>query len=603
MRRGMSINTRSVIVALLLTAGIAFADPGKEKLCGYVPDIGTKEKAFSMAIWGDAQVAFWEEGYDFSESGRSGPSFKSKFKTVNPRLRQCVELTNRLNPAFVVTVGDNIHGYGEWEHYRTLVEICKPLEMPLYLVVGNHDHWNKTFKTNPYGDREYGNFLWAQKQLGAPELVNYSFDAGDWHVVCWAQAGHDDQQMHEHPEFYDWLDADLAKNKDRPTLFFTHHPPLPVGRRHFDAYGGSATRRGRLVGLVTKYGNVRYAFFGHVHNTVGSVPVISWQYKGTAFITLPNTANIVRLYHYHETAKSSWGAALLKLDGPTCTSMTLHTLAGETITLSPEKLPEYDDEVYAYIRPETQWPAGESLRNGDFGKDLDGWFVNHLLPYDTPPIQKREIRTDDGGGKYLHLYTKGLKLGGGSGSFICDVRQAVLAPPADQWPQLSFRYRILSTEYPSPKCGTAFAIVTGYGEGKSHPSLRMIYNLGEPIHGVETGSYVRGSKKSVAALRATPVLDRWTPLTLNVRSDYEKLKGQPPWGDPKLHKIIVTLGVWNANHGRGKSTAEIGASFDDVVWQAATERTPPSAGFEKTEWVSQKRRQKGRKRKKAKAAP
>src|SRR4030042_2311154 len=157
------------LVAVLFLGMTAFAAETKEEaedLSGYIADSGIKDKKFTMAIWGDPQVAFWREGYEFRHSGRAAGQFRSKFEDVNPRLRQAVELTNSLEPGFVITLGDNVHGSGEWEHYKTFVDSCKPLKMPIYILMGNHD-WRpraREFENNPYGKRDYGNFLWAERQ-------------------------------------------------------------------------------------------------------------------------------------------------------------------------------------------------------------------------------------------------------------------------------------------------------------------------------------------------------------------------------------------------------------------------------------------------------
>ena len=87
---------------------------------------------------------------------------------------------------------------------------------------------------------------------------------------------------------------------------------------------------GHAFRILTRHGNVRYAFFGHVHNTVAATPLISWRYRDTAFVMVPNAANVLRSTDFQETFRSSWGALRVDVDGPDA-ELTFHTLAGEEV--------------------------------------------------------------------------------------------------------------------------------------------------------------------------------------------------------------------------------------------------------------------------------
>ncbi len=153
---------RKTMLAFFACVSILSAQPQN---CGYVPNIGAKKVAFSFAIWGDPQVAYWAPNTKFDN-----PSNKSKYEVVAPRLRRSVNLTNTLQPEFVVTLGDNIHNTGEWENFQVLFDAVKALQPPLYMLMGNHDHVPKadTFATNPVKNVEFANFLSAQKHVKGP---------------------------------------------------------------------------------------------------------------------------------------------------------------------------------------------------------------------------------------------------------------------------------------------------------------------------------------------------------------------------------------------------------------------------------------------------
>ena len=563
----------AVLVMLLLTSLRA-----QELPYGYVPNLGTGKKTFTFGIWGDPQVAFYAAGSKFDN-----PQNQAIFTTVNPRLQQTVALTNQLAPEFVITLGDNIHNFGERENFQIFTELVKGLQMPLYLLMGNHDHVPAAdaYENNPFGDREFGNFIWAQKQINGLEKVVYSFDAGDWHMVLYSQPGGSgygvDQYMARHPEFLQWLEADLQANRHRPTMFFTHHPLLPVGRDQFDHYGPGPRQRATLVDILTRHGNVKYAFFGHVHNTVASIPKISWRYKGSAFIIMPNAALFARVEDYQETVQSSWGLGMVQIDGPRCEAITFHTLAGETVAIDPGTFEEYDDTPYAFLRSEADLPAADSLLNGSFEQPLrEGWLLNHLLAYDTPPVEKREIRNGNAaaGQNYLYLYTKANALRTDSPSYLySSIRQTVAAPGHDLWPVLKLKYKIDSTEYVNPQACNAFIAISGNRKDQRRKAFTLVYSLGRDF-------MLYGVRWPYSCLKIPPVMNQWNSLAFDVRADYKKKFPDAPWEQLRLDNLTVTLAVINDNYSIAGKAAEIGVSFDEVTWQAFPETSVVSGNHE-----------------------
>lgn len=560
---------RSVLFTPLACAAILAAQPQN---CGYVPNIGTKKVAFSFAIWGDPQVAFWAPNTKFDN-----PSNKSKYEVVAPRLRRTVSLTNTLQPEFVVTLGDNIHNTGEWENYQVLFDAVQGLQPPLYMLMGNHDHVPKadTFATNPVKNVEFANFLSMQKLVNGPALVNYSFDAGDWHLVLFSQPGGDgygvDDYLSRHPEFLEWLETDLAANRFRPTIFFTHHPLLPAGHVRFDHYGPGPLYRAKLAEILTRHGNVKYAFFGHVHNTVASIPLLSWQYKNTAFIVLPNAANSVRLNDYHENAQSSWGVGMVKLNGPYCEGITFHTLAGEVITIDTKTLPEYEESVYRYLTQEGELPTSPTLLNGDFEQPLaSGWYLNHLLPYDTPPVLQHERRTDPLAvdNHYLYLYSEASHIADDSESYIiAQARQAVSKPEPDKWPVLKLKYKIDSVEYQGPTACNAFIEVAGYRKGFRGRQFAIAYSLGRTFG-------IKSLRGAYACLEIKARLDGWRELIIYPRSDFNRYFPELSWERLPLDNLVITLGVFNDNYSPDENVARIGVSYDDLQWFTVDQPTP-----------------------------
>lgn len=545
-------------------------------------NLGVTQKRFAFAIWGDPQVAYWAAESEFDDHNN-----RRKWEEVNPRLRQTVELTNRLGPEFTVTLGDNVHGTGEWEHWKIFVEIAGGLDRPIYPLMGNHDHARaiEDRPSNPLGTLEFGNFLYAQRKLNAPEFAHYSFDAGDWHFILYSQPGCDDHtrtpsvsQYAVRTEYLEWLETDLYENRRRPTFFFTHHPLLPAGSIGMDFYGPDAAARRKLMHALTRHGNVKYAFFGHVHNSVASVPKISWRYRDAAFIVVPNAANWTRGYLYRETYRSSWGAATVECNGTKITGMNFHTLAGETVRIEPNDFPEYDDRVFGYLTPPGAWPAEPALRNGDFGDATlrDSWFPEAYQKEDTPPRTSIALSEDAATGRCLALESRS---GVGRLDLLACVRQAVRFPEKDAWPVLRFRYRIPKADFSGPKNAAGIVAVSGWNRDDSRTSVfTLTYQLGASFTREQAVSW--RSLAHTGVLTATPVLDGWTEMALNVRADFEKVFPALDWNGLDADNLVVMLAASSvADQKELKNAGTLAIMFDDVQWETPRSKNAPTPGF------------------------
>jgi len=169
-------------------------------------------------------------------------------------LDRAVEMTNRLDPDFVVTVGDLVQGYtgaDAWlrqaEEYKTAMG---RLKAPWYPVVGNHD---------VYGGRENpaGNAALYKKHFGP---LYYSFDHRWAHVVClfsdealsFADPARDQNMS---PEQMEWLRRDLAATKAEQVFVFLHHP-----RWLYEGCNWPEVHK-----MLAADGRVRAVVCGHLH--------------------------------------------------------------------------------------------------------------------------------------------------------------------------------------------------------------------------------------------------------------------------------------------------------------------------------------------------
>ncbi|MGE4076275.1 MAG: phosphodiesterase [Reyranella sp.] len=174
-------------------------------------------------------------------------------------------------PDIVLATGDLVEG-GKVEEYALLRRLMEPLDMPVYLIPGNHDARDplrEVFADHAYlpktGFLQYTIEEWPVRLIALDTLVR-----GKTHGELCA-------------ERLDWLAARLAES-DRPTILFLHHPPFDCGITAFD---GHRLLEGhlRLAELVRRRGHVERALCGHVHRPIQ----VRW--AGTMASVAPSTAH------------------------------------------------------------------------------------------------------------------------------------------------------------------------------------------------------------------------------------------------------------------------------------------------------------------------
>lgn len=163
-------------------------------------------------------------------------------------------------PAFdaVMFTGDLADG-GSEENYALLAEILRPLDMPVFVVPGNHD--------NRAGLRAaFENVL----PFGQSPYLNYEARLGDLHILALDTLV--EGQIHGALDRsqLDWLAGRLESRPDERTLILMHHPPFPSGNAPLDAM---ALRDGReeFGRLVWGYDQPLYILAGHIHRPFQAV--------------------------------------------------------------------------------------------------------------------------------------------------------------------------------------------------------------------------------------------------------------------------------------------------------------------------------------------
>lgn len=305
-------------------------------------------------------------------------------QVLNQLLREFVQETNERDksekPAFVVWNGDLV-----WKPYpkafANFESIVKDLTVPSVLVHGNHD-----------GKNHDPQFLDLQEHLSGYRHLNYAFDYGKWHFVVIAS-----QPKYNSPEKKEallaWLDRELKAHQDQPVMLFMHYHLLPVGLSQMEYYSYTpAAFRKQVLDTVTRYGNVKYVFSGHVHSGVKSSVKASREYKGTRFVVVP-TPVMQRPFGEEYPEFSDPGRfdkrgfyLEVHIDGENV-KMIGRKIQHPARKEFPEKFKAFtlDDDPRSFL-PESQQPPNKELLNGGFGDGLSGWQHSYRYRRDKKPM-------------------------------------------------------------------------------------------------------------------------------------------------------------------------------------------------------------------------
>jgi len=202
-------------------------------------------------------------------------SFMRQFVDSNEMLARAVAYLNTMTPRpdVVLATGD-LTDHGTAEEYGLLRDILGALEVPLFLVPGNHDEVDVL-------RAEYGTLEYARDSFDfVVDEYPVRLVALDTTVAGRHDGEVDGAQLAR-------LDATLAAAPDRPTMVFLHHPPFETGVWWMDCIGLTGARE--LEAVVRGHPQVRLVVAGHVHRPVTS----TW---GTTIVsTAPSTCHQVAM--------------------------------------------------------------------------------------------------------------------------------------------------------------------------------------------------------------------------------------------------------------------------------------------------------------------
>ncbi len=512
----------------LLDKEIGVLDPAT---LGMVPD----RQKFSFVVMADPQ------GGD-PATPKAHPT---RMKIHNAFIWDSVNRVNELTPkpAFSLVLGDIVDNQGEVSHFEAMHAYLKDIQTPVLYAIGNHETRYQATFTPGYRMDEFDAYFGAQKAMNGMEWLLYSFDLGDWHFIVWPDPLRSDF-FETHPHYFDWLERDLERNKERPTLFFQHVPAHPIGIDPLINYAESVAVKQLLLDTLARQGNVRYIFSGHVHIPIRASFKTATEYKGMRLINLPAAGYRARGFGEEEMhGGPSQGILVVAIDGKDC--RVFFKTVTEEVYPYPENLPSFDEREYPlWLKYKWELDAFPDVKNGDFSQGLESWNTRYVYREDDNPSNRMEIR-DFRGYRALYLFSSKRKYHiPGQDRLPQTINHLCQALHVGETPFLiQFDY-CLEKETAGQRDGWAGGFVWLEGFQGSVKLLNLAYWLG-------TGYSQLSDRFSDSA--DVPLLhyqlptpdEQWRSTQLNWLQDYQAV-GLDLSG---LDRLVINLGTWHINDG------------------------------------------------------
>ena len=159
------------------------------------------------------------------------------------------------------------------EEYAHLREILAGLEAPLFLIPGNRDRHGAL--------REALNHLSYLPRDG--DFLHYVVEDYPIRLVALDSVATGERKGVFCTRRLAWLEETLARQPDKPTLIFMHHPPFDIAPHYVGGYR-CPQEANDLAVLVSRHPQVERLLCGHVHRLHRE------PWGGTVATTMPSVA-------------------------------------------------------------------------------------------------------------------------------------------------------------------------------------------------------------------------------------------------------------------------------------------------------------------------
>ena len=187
-------------------------------------------------------------------------------------LRRCIADINRQAVDAVIHTGDSVQN-GTADEYAHLREILADLNAPLFITPGNRDR-QATLRA------VFEDFSYLPKE---GDLLHYVVDHYPVRLIALDSVAAGERKGVFCVRRRDWLEETLAREPERRTILFIHHPPFDIADHYRDGYRRPQDAED-LTELVSRHPQVEQLLCGHVH---------CWhreQWGGAVATTMPSVA-------------------------------------------------------------------------------------------------------------------------------------------------------------------------------------------------------------------------------------------------------------------------------------------------------------------------
>ena len=173
-------------------------------------------------------------------------------------------------PNAIVISGDLVE-HGSRDEYRRLASLIRDVDIPVWLMTGNHDDREAMIDVFPALARH-------RVECG----LQYEVAVGDARLLLLDSLVEGESSGALGDARLRWLDEALAGDH-RPTLVFVHHPPVTTGLSHID--GSALADGGALEHVIGRHPQVVRVASGHIHRAM------SVEFAHTTLSVCPSTAH------------------------------------------------------------------------------------------------------------------------------------------------------------------------------------------------------------------------------------------------------------------------------------------------------------------------
>jgi hypothetical protein len=554
------IKQNGISVALLTLPSLTQNCFAAEKVKTF-PSFSKVGDKFSFAIFADPQVG---------PIGHTGSRVYNNARRIQ---KQAIREVNSMNPvpAFSLILGDLVNVPNR-ESFDNIVDCTKEAKMPMIWTHGNHE-------ARP----PYKIFKEYQKKATGNDKVFFSWDIGKWHMIvlpCNLNKANDIEKETE-KEMLDWLEKDLEQNKHKQTMVFEHLHLVPLGLSQLEWYTFRLELRMKLLDMLTKHGNVKWYFNGHVHNGIKAAVKMAKTYKGINFITCPTIIegrNFGEEYMQYEHGLPTGGYYLVvnvdaddvSLDGKLVNVDKLHKFPTKLHKFTEEQEPRWFKKIVDFT-------PNEKLINGDFENGFDGWYKALRYIADEHPAFVWDISSmyKKSGTKCAYIQTKAKGREFWAKDDNTPLYQVVKAP-ADGRPVFKASYYLEQR----PENAGGYIRISGISGNEF--KFMMMFNVAENENRADylprcVGYEISGEQQNWAFLKTIAKKrqgmfwhvnsdpGQWHDLVVDISDIYDRCIGRMGSFDKiGITKYHISLGTWSNK----KIGSKCGMYFDNISLSA-----------------------------------